>query len=190
VTTGWGLSPPLHFREAVVGDEDALKAGMDAAAECRGATAYRLLLPFAEQGHAEAQAVIGSLVSIGLHRFESIGDLERGATTFTPERVEADRLEAGRWLTAASDTGIGAASFNLAGLYFLGYSGGSWEERRAKVAELYARAYQQGFTPFAHLTGGGSETPGEPYLGLMEGYARAKAIPLPGCSEPQGDDPK
>src|SRR5262245_33314676 len=170
-------------------DPAQVQQGLATVIEIRCADVYRLLLAFAEEGHAEAQGVIGSFVSLVMHRFNSLDEFQASAASITLEQAAADREEGGKWLTAASDAGVGPASFNLAGLYFSGYGGGSWEERRAKAAELYAKAYRQGFTAFAHITGGGSDTPGEPYLSLMEGYARTRDIPMPGCPKPEAESP-
>ena len=85
-------------------------------------------------------------------------------------------------MEAASSAGVGPASFNLAGLYVAGYGGGTWEERTAKAAGLYALAHAQSFTAFGWLMHG--EAPGQPYLGLLEGYSAAGGVPLPGEPQP------
>ena len=133
----------------------------------RLAEAYRLWLPLAEAGDADAQCQVGSMMLFSLHRFESYEQLNAGTGPTVDEATSHDDREAGvQFLKAASAAGIGAASFNLAGLYVDVSGDGSWEERKAKAAELYALAYSQGFTVFGWLMQG--EGPGQPYLDLME----------------------
>jgi hypothetical protein len=162
---------------------DARAAGLAANEAGRFAEAYRLLLPLAEAGDAEAQAHVGSLVAHSLHRFESLEQLNAGTGPALDEATAfADRAAGARFLTAASAAGIGPASFNLAGLYVAGY-GGTWEERKARAAELYALAHAQGFTAFGWLMNG--DGAGQPYLGILEGYAVAKGCPPPGEAGPR-----
>jgi hypothetical protein len=137
--------------------------------------AYRLLLPLAEAGSHEIQSVLGEFIISGLHRSEGWDGVDEATA-----RADLDR--AGRFLLAASGAGIGPASFNLATLFIMGYGGGSWEERRARAAELYALSHTQGFTAFGGLMLG--EGPGEPYLSMLERYASSAGCLLPGESEP------
>ena len=118
---------------------------------------------------------MGELIVPGYHRAQGWDGIDE-----TTARADLER--AGRSLQAASDAGIGPASFNLATLFIMGCGGGSWEERRARAAELYALAHAQGFTAFGWLMQG--EGPGEPYLSILERYASSVGCPLPGESEP------
>jgi hypothetical protein len=163
----------------MAGADDILDRGRAASDANRFAEAYALLLPLADAGNPEAQGIVGSMMQCGLHRFESLEQLHAGTGPVVDEATaRADAERAGRFLQAASDAGIGPASFNLAGLVVMGYGGGTWEQRKARAAELYARAYAQGFTAFGWLMQGNG--PGQPYLNLMEGYAAAEGLPPPG----------
>jgi hypothetical protein len=145
-----------------------------------------LLLPLAEAGDAEVQALVGSLMHGSLHRYESYEQHNAGTGPVIDQATaHVDRDAGARFLEAASAAGVGPASFNLAGLYVGGYGGGSWDERKARAAELYALAYAQGFTAFGWLTRG--EGAGQPYLGILEGHAAAKGGPLPGESRPDAE---
>ncbi len=117
---------------------------------------------------------MGEFIISGLHRSEGWDGIDEAT-------ARADLDQAGRFLQAASDAGIGPASFNLATLFIMGYGGGPWEERRARAAELYARAHAQGFTAFERLMQG--EGPGEPYLSMLESYASSAGCPRPGWKE-------
>ena len=146
---------PEHRRAAATAANDA----------GRLAEAYRLWLPLAEAGDAEA--AVGSLMAYSLYRYESFEQLNAGTGPTIDEATTLGDLEqGGRYLADASAAGIGPASFNLAGLYLTGYGGGTWEERKARAAELYALAYAQGFTAFGWLMKGGG--PGQTYLDVME----------------------
>lgn len=150
--------------------EDRRAAGLAASEAGRLAEAYRLLLPLAEAGDAEAQGIVGSLMQCSLHRYESFEQLNAGTGPVIDEATAlADRNAGVRYLAAASAAGIGPASFNLAGLYVAGYGGGSWEDRKGRAAELYALAYAQGFTAFGWLMH--RDGPGQPYLDVLERHA-------------------
>jgi hypothetical protein len=155
--------------------DEARAAARAANAAGRPDEAYRLLLPLAEAEDHEIQSVVGEFMISGLHRPEGWDGIDEAT-------ARADLEQAGRFLRAASDAGIGPASFNLATLFIMGYGGGSWEERRARAAELYTLAHAQGFTAFGGLMQG--EGPGEPYLSMLETYARSSGCPLPGESDP------
>ena len=120
-----------------------------------------------------------------LHRFENFKAFEEMNAGDVPpldaQTTQADQEQAGRYLTAASNAGIGPASFNLASLYVGGYGGGSWEDRKARAAELYALAHDQGFTAFGNIMRG--DGPGQPYLDILENYSTASGIPFPGESK-------
>ena len=156
--------------------DEARAAGLAANEAGRFEEAYGLLLPLAEAGDAEIQSIVGELVIPGYHRAQGWDGIDEATA-----RVDLEK--AVHFLQAASDAGIGAASFNLATLFIMGHGGRSWEERRARAAELYALAHAQGFTAFGWLMHG--EGPGEPYLSMLEGYANSAGCPLPGESEPR-----
>ena len=84
------------------------------------AEAHRLLLEFAEDGDAEAQATIGSMYQLGL------GGLQ------------INEVEAAKWYLRASEKGNGVASNNLGTMAFLR---GDREEAR----RYYEMAREQGF---------------------------------------------
>lgn len=159
---------------------EELRAAAIAANEAdRWAEAYRLWLPLAEAGDPEAQGQVGAIVANSLHRFESLDQRNADTGLQLDEATElADRDAAAAFLAAASAAGFGPASFNLAGLYVAGYGGGSWEDRKARAAELYGLAYAQGFTCFGHLMDG--EGPGQPYFDILEEYSATNEVPLPG----------
>jgi hypothetical protein len=153
-----------------VGDasEDRRVAALAASEAGRPAEEYRLWLPLAEAGDPQAQGAVGSLLAYSFHRAETYYQL---ATAPAPDEATAvaDRDAGARYLEAASAAGFGPASFNLAGLYVAGYGGGSWAERKARAAELYALAHEQGFTAFGRLIHGGG--PGDGYLDALERHA-------------------
>ncbi len=152
----------------------------------RYAEAYQLLRPLADAGDAEVQGVVGSLMQGSFHRYDCLEQLNAEHPKVDSETALRDRDEGAKFLEAASRAGFGAATFNLAGLYTAGYGGGSWEDCKARAAELFALAYAQGFTAFGWLTNG--EGPGQPYLDLMENHQRATGGGFPG--EPRSLEPE
>ena len=161
-------------------DLDRLERGRTASEACRTAEAYALLLPFAEAGNAEAQSIVGGLLMVSLHRFESV-EQWGAAPALDKQTVQSDREQAARFLRSASDQGIGPASFNLASLLVLGGSTETWEERKAEAAALYAKAYAQGFTAFGWLMN--ESGPGQPYLDLMGRHEAGQDCPCPWAPE-------
>lgn len=150
-------------------------AAMDAN---RFAEAYRIFLPLVEAGDPECQGIVGSLMRCGMHRIESLEQMNSSeGQVMMRESSQGFDDKAVAFLKSSSDAGFGPATFNLAALYVDGYGGGSWGERKAKAAELYALAHAQGFTEFGHLMNGTG--PGQPYLDLMEAYVASI-----GSSEP------
>jgi TPR repeat protein len=81
--------------------------------------AYCLLVSFAEQGHAEAQCIIGNLYDMGLGR---------------PRNVE----EARKWYLKSSAQGYGVASHNLGTM-------ASVQNDLAGALRWYLKAEEQGF---------------------------------------------
>lgn len=163
-----------------VGPKNAMAAALAERDAGRLAEAYRMLLPLAEAGDAEAQAHVGSLMAYSLHRFENFEPHNADDLAAIDEpTVIADREAGAAFLAAASAAGIGAASFNLASLYVAGYGGGERDDRKARAAELYALAHAQGFTAFGWLTQG--DEPGQPYLDIMERHAAGES-PAPAKS--------
>jgi hypothetical protein len=148
--------------------ESQRAAALAASEAGRPAEEYRLWLPLAAAGDPQAQGAVGSLLAYGIHRYESY-EQASAAPAIDEATALADREAGARMLEAASATGCGPASFNLAGLYVSGYGEGSWEDRKARAAELYALAYAQGFTAFGWLMNG--DGPGQPYLDVMERHA-------------------
>jgi TPR repeat protein len=157
-------------------DQDRLDGGKAASEAGRMAETYALLLPLAEAGHAEAQGIVGSLLMLSFHRYDTIEQATAGPAVDV-HTAQADREQAARLLKAASDKGYGPASFNLASMYVDGFGGGTWDERKALAAELYALAQAQGFTAFGWLMNGAG--PGQPYLDLMERHAAGEVVPCP-----------
>ena len=153
---------------------DRRAAALAAIDACNFAEAYRFWLPLAEAGDAEAQGAVGSLVSYGFHRFDSLEQLESGPPA-DAATATADQEAGEAWLTAASAAGFGPASFNLAGLVVAG--SGPWEQRKARAAELYALAQTQGFTPFGWLMNGTG--PGQPYLDAIESHMTGGELSQP-----------
>jgi hypothetical protein len=118
-------------------DADELQRGLAALAAGRHAEAFAILRPFAEAGHADVQARLGSLVAHGLHRFAdtaahdawviSATEQERAAAR---EQQRRDTEQAARWLQAAAEQGSAAAAHDLATLYAGGFGGGTAGERQ------------------------------------------------------------
>jgi TPR repeat protein len=147
--------------------EDRRKAALAAWDANQLAEAYRLWLPIADAGDAEAQGHIGSLMLYSLHRYESFEQLNSGNAPVIDEVTRAaDQEQAVVYLEAASAAGIGSASFNLAGHYAVGCESGTWEERKTRAAELYALAHAQDFTAFSYMMN--NTAPGQPYLDAIE----------------------
>ena len=144
------------------------------------AEAYAILLPLAKRGSSVAQGVVGSMLFSGMHREQkeqaSDGMLEPDDAT-----IRADQELAAQMLLAASNAGIGPASFNLAQMYVMGFGGGDWRERKLRAAALFRLAKDQGFTAFAWLTLGEGE--GEPYFGILEEHAKEVGCKPPGEQE-------
>jgi hypothetical protein len=57
-------------------------------------------------------------------------------------------------------------------MYVIGYGAQTWEERKLRASELFARAQDQGFRCLAGLFGGKSA--GERYLQLLENMLQTK----------------
>jgi len=80
---------------------DDLQDGIDAAQRGDFKTAYKLWLPLAEQGHAKAQYLLGSMY-------------ERG------KGVPQDYKEAVKWYRLSAEQGDASAQFNLGMMYKAG----------------------------------------------------------------------
>lgn len=143
-------------------------AGIAASEAGRSGEAYRLLLPLAEAGDAVARGLIGSFMMTSQHRFEDFEQFRAGPAV-DEITAAADLEQAARYLEAASSAGVGPATFNLAGMVVSGFGGGSWEQRKARAAELYALAFAQGFTAFGWLMNDAG--PGLPYLDIIESHS-------------------
>ncbi|MBD2088323.1 sel1 repeat family protein [Microcoleus sp. FACHB-1515] len=86
--------------------------------------ALPLLLPVAQDGHAEAQCMIGCIYQLGLGS------------------AAPDFHEAIAWYRRAAALGYGVASNNLAGMYL---SGSGVPVDRDRARQLYEQARSQGF---------------------------------------------
>src|SRR5262245_6797291 len=120
-----------------------LIAALSARDAGRFAEAASLLRPLAEAGHVEAQAHLGSLMMLGLHRFATEAEATAWDLTATAaERAARERdgkgdvEQAMRWPQNASDHGIGPASHNLASAYLAGGGDLRPKQRRAKVKAM------------------------------------------------------
>ena len=129
-----------------------------------------ILRPLADAGNAKAQACVGSLLMVGLHRFADIAAYDQWCSSVSPDQVadyakpsEKDVRVAATLLRAASDAGEGGASHNLAMLYVNGYGGEDWKVRKRKALALLAKARFQGFHCFND-----GEPPGTEYLTFLE----------------------
>ncbi|MFZ5877056.1 MAG: tetratricopeptide repeat protein [Nitrospirota bacterium] len=98
--------------------------GMDAFNGGDYAKAFALLKPIADQGHAEAQCIIGNLYHFGWG-------------------VERNVREAIRWYTKSSERGYGLASNNLGSIFMAGE--GDIPVDRKAAERWYQKACQQGF---------------------------------------------
>lgn len=78
-----------------------LADGFKAYWSCKYTKAFHLLMPFAEQGDAEAQCAIGSMYQLGLG-------------------IPPDGQAARRWYLQAGERGSGLAYNNLATLFMVG----------------------------------------------------------------------
>lgn len=86
------------------------------------AEAYRLWLPFAEQGHVGVQALFGYMYSQGLG-------------------VAQNDVQAAHWYRRAADQGHAGAQYNLGTLYF---NGRGVPRSNDQAIEWFARAAEQG----------------------------------------------
>src|SRR5262249_44412944 len=182
----WLVRPPTEGRTMTIPPE--LIAALSARDAGRFAAAASLLRPLAESGHVEAQAHLGSVMMLGLHRFATQAEAtawdltaraaERGARQ---RDSKGDVEQARRWLQNASDHGIGPASHNLASAYLAGGGDLPPAERLAKVKELLDKARDQGFAFFA------GEPGDERYLQTLAEYAASNGIGMPWEKRPEGE---
>jgi len=97
--------------------QEQFEKGTAALEEYNYPSALTLLLPLAEVGNAEAQSLVGILYFESLYRFPKPED-EVGWNNLSKEELASweaqDTPEAIKWLTKASEQGIGPASHNLA----------------------------------------------------------------------------
>ena len=139
-----------------VGDESDLARGMDAFRAYRFADAYALLLPFAEAGNSQASESVGLLLFSGAYRFsnmEQFHQSERGGQALDSAAILSDYKRAAQFLSAASDAGLGSASFHLASVYLAGFDDTRWPDRLVRARELCELAISRGFTDFPWRTG-------------------------------------
>lgn len=155
-------------------DDPELGRGLAAFEAGRYSDCFEILRPLADEGNIRAQACLGSIVSVGLHRFPDLATYHEWAASRSPDSVadyhakhgQADRELAAVWLQSASDGGDGGASHNLAMMFVTGVEEEGWEERRRKVLTLLAKSREQGFHCFDCFDDG--DPPGEAYLQFME----------------------
>jgi TPR repeat protein len=102
----------------------ALGEGIDAFEEGSFSAALVLLEPFALQGNAQAQCLLGNIYHLDLG---GLGDPSKALF----------------WYLRASQQGYSVATNNLAGLYLSGECGVEKDANRSK--ELYLKAREQGF---------------------------------------------
>lgn len=153
--------------------DDLLLQGRAALDAGRFAEGYQYLLPLAEAGLPEAQAQVGMLMAPGLHcceTAEQAADLAPSSWT----TIQSDRERAADFLRAASDRGIGAATFDFATMILTGGEESDWADRKAQASDLFVKAQNQGFTAFAWLTNG--EEPGQPYCRILEQAAGRDSV--------------
>jgi TPR repeat protein len=150
-----------------VPDDPDLERGLAAAEAGRYVEAFALLRPFADAGDVEAQAILGSIVMVGMHRSTDLNFYLEWLENTDPDRLVSEdrenRLLAEPWLRAASDAGHGAATHNLSTMYVTGIGEEGWEERKRMAMELMAKARSQGFHSIDY-----GEPPGLAYLEFME----------------------
>lgn len=101
-----------------------LIAGLAAFEAKNYAEAFKLLMPIAEEGNAEAQCIIGNMYDLGLG-------------------TDSNLHEAIRWYKKSSEQGYGVASNNLGTIYYSGREG--IDINRTKASEWYQKARKQGF---------------------------------------------
>ena len=114
-----------------------LKEGEDAYLKRDYATAIKEFLPFAEQGHAGAQHILGVMYSAGrnvpqdyveaLKWFRKAAEQGNDSAQFClgrmydkGEGVPQDHAEAARWYQKAAEQGNDSAQFFLGFMYYLG----------------------------------------------------------------------
>ncbi len=153
--------------------EAQLHRGLQASEDGRYAEAYDILRPLAVVGNVQAQACLGGLIFLGLHRFQDLAAFNDWNETFetaTPDQIAAhsDEVKAGwkvaePWLRAASDAGDWAATNNLAMMSMTGIGEEGWEERKLEVLRLLGKlSKQQGCSIYD------GDPPGESYVAFME----------------------
>ena len=133
-------------------DQEQFQQGLAAVEANDYSSAFAILLPLAEAGNAEAQALVGFLYTDSLYRFPKPDD-EDGWSRLSREEMalweELDNPQAVRWLTKASDQGIGTATHNLAMLIWSRPGQLTAEEAKAEAKVMLKKAWKQGCRVFA-----------------------------------------
>jgi TPR repeat protein len=111
-----------HLKENLI--MSTLREGTDAFEEGNFSAALVLLEPFALQGNAEAQCILGNIYHLNLG---GLGDPSKALF----------------WYLSSSQQGYSVATNNLAGIYLSGECGVEKDANRSK--ELYLTAREQGF---------------------------------------------
>ncbi len=141
----------MRYRR-VQSDQEQFQHGLAAVEANNYSAALAILLPLAEAGNAEAQACVGFLYTDSLYRFPKPED-EDGWSRLSREEMalweELDNPEAIKWLTKASDQGIGTATHNLAMLIWSHPGELTAEEARAEAKVMLKKAWEQGCRVFA-----------------------------------------
>ena len=136
----------------VQSDHEKFQQGLAAVEADDYSSALAILLPLAEAGNPEAQAYVGFLYTDSFYRFPKPDD-EDGWSRLSREEMaiweEVDNLEAIKWLTKASNQGIGPATNNLAMLIWSHPGTLTEEEARAKAKVMLRKAWEQGCRVFA-----------------------------------------
>jgi TPR repeat protein len=87
---------------------------------------FKLLMPLAQQGNAEAQCILGNIYHLGLG-------------------VEQNVTEAIKWYEKSAKQGYAVASNNLAGIYLTGDDNCGIEANSDEAAKWYGISREQGF---------------------------------------------
>jgi len=105
--------------------------------------AFKILLPLASAGDAEAQKMLKSLAWYirSAEQGQAAVQYQLGAKYFRGDGVEKDHKEATRWWKMAANGGQIDAQFNLGLLYFRGLS---IEQDDEKAIQLFKQAARQG----------------------------------------------
>src|SRR5262245_2767225 len=115
--------------------------------EGRLADSYQHLYGFATEGDLEAMGLLGSLMVLGVHRFESWSESEAWLKSVSNSQreqfyadIEADVQLGVTWLRRASEAGMWGATNNLSTYYF-GLKGDEARSECCRLAELARKQF-------------------------------------------------